>query len=277
MVLLTAPFDRARAAALPVPWGAGLQVALAALAVALAGFALETRGGASGSVGRALAGAAPHAAFLGLGWVLIAGGHAGWKGPVLRVAALVVAASVVSRLGAWGPLAYLAVPVAVWAEARGRAEFAAAGLVWPTARAAALGLAGGMFLGIHLLITSSLTFGYLVRIDAARAYWGAAAYDVGISALTAEWLFRGALFSTAWRRWAFAPAVGVSTGLAVLRYVLDPILPPGPEVWLGAAFYTGTAWSGRLRAPRLEPEPAAGLPGDRDLLPRLSSPGTLER
>ena len=122
---------------------------------------------------------------------------------------------------------------------RGRAEFAAAGLAWPTLRAAALGLAVGAFLGIHLLITSSLTFGYLVRIDAAGAYWAAAAYDVGISALTAEWLFRGALFSTAWRRWAFAPAVGFSTGLAVLRYVLDPTLPAAPEVWLGAALYTG--------------------------------------
>jgi hypothetical protein len=239
MVLLTAPFDRARAATLPVPWGAGLQIAVAALAIVLAGLALGTRGGASGSIGRTFAGAAVHAGFLGLGWVLIAGDRAGWRAPVLRLAALVVAASLVSRLGAWGPLAYLAVPVAVCAEAGGRAEFAAAGLAWPNLRAAALGLAGGVFLGIHLLITSSLTFGYVVRIDAAGAYWAAAAYDVGISALTAEWLFRGALFSAAWRRWAFAPAVGFSSGLAVLRYVLDPTLPAAPEVWLGAALYTG--------------------------------------
>jgi hypothetical protein len=239
MVLLTAPYDRARAATLPVPWGAGLQIAVATVAVVLAGLALEPRGGASGSIWRTLAGAAVHAGFLGLGWVFIAGGRVGWKGPVLRLAALVVAASLVSRLGALGPLAYLVVPVAVCAEAGGRAEFAAAGLAWPNPRAAALGLAGGVFLGIHLLITSSLTFGYLVRIDAAGAYWAAAAYDVGISALTAEWLFRGALFSTAWRRWAFAPAVGFSTGLAVLRYVLDPTLPAAPEVWLGAALYTG--------------------------------------
>ena len=239
MVLLTAPFDRARPATLPVPWRAGLQIAVAALAVVLAGLALERRGAALGSIGRPLAGAAVHAGFLGLGWVLIAGGRSGWSGPVLRLAALVVAASLVSRLGAWGPLAYLAVPVAVCVEARGRAEFAAAGLAWPTLRAAALGLAGGAFLGIHLLITSSLTFGYLVRIDTAGAYWAAAAYDVGISALTAEWLFRGALFSTTWRRWAFAPAAGFSTALAVLRYVLDPTLPAAPEVWLGAALYTG--------------------------------------
>jgi hypothetical protein len=129
--------------------------------------------------------------------------------------------------------------VAVCVESRGRGEFAAAGLAWPTLRAAFLGLAGGAFLGIHLLITASLTFGYLVRFDAAGEYWAAAAYDVGISALTAEWLFRGALFSTAWRRWAFVPAVGFSTVLVVLRYVLDPTLPAAPEVWLGAALYGG--------------------------------------
>jgi hypothetical protein len=239
MVLLTARFDRARAATFPTPWRAGLQIAVAALGVVLAGLALETRGGVSGSIGRTLAGAAVHAGFLGLGWVLIAGGRAGWGGPVLRLAALVVAVSLVSRLGAWGPLAYLAVPVAVCAEAGGRAEFAAAGLAWPSPRAAALGLAGGTFLGLHLLITSSLTFGYPVRIEAAGTYWAAAAYDVGISALTAEWLFRGALFSTIWRRWTFAPAVGLSSALVVLRYVLDPNLPAAPEVWLGAALYTG--------------------------------------
>ena len=147
MVLLTAPFDRARAAALPMPWGAGLQIGVAALAIVLAGFGLEPRGG---SIGRTLAGAAVHAGFLGLGWVLIAGSRDGWKAPVLRLAVLVVAASVATRLGAWGPLAYLVVPVAVWAEAAGRAEFAAAGLVWPTPGAAALGLAVGAFLGIHL-------------------------------------------------------------------------------------------------------------------------------
>ena len=55
---------------------------LFALAGAMAGLMLETRGGASGSIGRTLAGAAVHAGFLGLGWVLIAGGRSGWSGPV---------------------------------------------------------------------------------------------------------------------------------------------------------------------------------------------------
>src|SRR5580765_1238702 len=66
MVLLAAPFDRARAATLPVPWGAGLQIAVAALAIVLAGYGLEMRGGPSASIGRTLAGAAVHAGFLGL-------------------------------------------------------------------------------------------------------------------------------------------------------------------------------------------------------------------
>jgi hypothetical protein len=244
MVLLTAPFDRTEAAGPPVPWRAGLQIAVAALTVVLAGCAFEIHGGASGWIGRALAGAAVHAGFIGFGWVLISGGGAGWHEPVLRLAALVVVASIVSRLGAWGPCAYLAVPVALCAEAGGRAEFAGAGVTWPQWRAAALGLAGGAFLGIHLLITSSLTFGYLVRIDATSAYWAAAAYDVGLSAVTAEWLFRGALFSAAWRRWAFAPAAAFSSGLAVLRYLLDPTLPAATEAWLGAVLYTGLLGGG---------------------------------
>jgi len=239
MVLLSAPFDAVRPGPLRLPWKAGLQIAGAVLAVLLAGLVVEMRAGASASTGRAFAGAAVHAGFLGIGWVVIAGQRAAWRGPVLRLAAVVLAASLVSRLGGWAPLAYLIVPAAVLTETRGRAEFTASGLAWPDLGAATLGVAGGAFLGIHLLVTSSLTFGHLVRVDEAGAYWTAAAYDVGISALTVEWLFRGALFSTAWRCWAFAPAVAFSTGLTVLRYVLDPNLPATPEVWLGAALYTG--------------------------------------
>jgi hypothetical protein len=139
----------------------------------------------------------------------------------------------------WGALSYLLVPLKLIIEARGRAEFTVAGLQTPSALAAILGALGGAFLGMHLLITSSLTFGYPVRIGAVSEYLGSAAYDVGLSAVTAEWLFRGALFSAWWRQWAFAPAAALSSGLAVIRYVVDPNLPPAVEVWLGAAFYTG--------------------------------------
>src|SRR5262249_24222831 len=111
----------------------------------------------------------------------------------------------------------------------------------------------GAFLGVHLLVAASRTFGHGVRVDAPGAYLGAIAYDVGLSALTAEWLFRGALFSRWWRQWPFGTAAALSVGCAVLRYVLDPNLPPAAEMRLGAAFYPGRsggpacarrAWSG---------------------------------
>ncbi len=69
-------------------------------------------------------------------------------------------------------------------------------------------------------------------------YLAAVAYDIGANALTAEWLFRGALFSRWWRRWEFWPAAGLSTFLAVRRYVADPALPSAIEARAGAIFYT---------------------------------------
>ena len=239
MVLLSASFEAARAESRRVPWNTWLQIAGPVLAVVFAGVSIAFREGLPGAIGQAIAGAAIHAGFLAVGWVLIGGPRSDWRGPALRLAGIVVVASLVSRLGGWAPFAYLLVPIALLAEANARADFRACGFVWPDLRAAALGLAGGLFLGLHLLVTSSLTFGHLVRVDSASTYWAAAAYDLGVSAPTAEWLFRGAVFSTAWRCWAFAPAVALSTGLAVLRYVLDPNLPGSPEVWVGAALYTG--------------------------------------
>src|SRR5262249_24362655 len=60
---------------------------------------------------------------------------------------------------------------------------------------------------------------------------------VGANALTAEWLFRGALFSQGWRRWEFWPAAAVSTSLVVVRYLADPALPHTIEARVGAGFY----------------------------------------
>ena len=104
-------------------------------------------------------------------------------------------------------------------------------------RHVALGLAAGTFLGVHLLISASLTYGYAVRVGSLGQYLAAVAYDVGANALTAEWLFRGALFSRWWQRWEFWPAAGLSTALAVARYLLDPALPPPIEARAGAVFY----------------------------------------
>lgn len=255
MILLDTPFDRAAVARGGLPWAACAQIAVPTLAVMVAGLALAHRGGALVGIGHALAGGAAHAAMLGIGWVLIVEGRSGWQAPVIRLTALVLAASMLGHATPWGAIAYLLVPPLLIVEARGQREISGAGLQRPTALAAILGLLGGAFLGVHLLITSSLTFGYPVRIGAVSEYLGAASYDVGLSALTAEWLFRGALFSAWWRRWAFASAATLSSAMAVIRYVVDPNLPPAVEVWLGAAFYTGLlgatacalrAWSGSL-------------------------------
>jgi hypothetical protein len=82
-----------------------------------------------------------------------------------------------------------------------------------------------------------MTLGYGIRIANPGHYLSAAAYDFGANALSAEWLFRGALFPLWWRRWEFWPAAGASTALAVLRYLLDPALPGTLEVRAGAIFY----------------------------------------
>jgi hypothetical protein len=81
------------------------------------------------------------------------------------------------------------------------------------------------------------------------------AYDVGVNAVSAEWLFRGALFSHWWRHLTFWGAAGLSTSMAVARYLLDPNLPATVEVGAGAVFYLTLlglaasglrAWSGSL-------------------------------
>jgi len=255
VVLLTAPFDPAGTGVSRQPRTASLQVASATFALVAAAFAVELHGGQVGALGRALASAGAHAGFLGLGWVVAGEARPGWRGPVLRLAVILSVASVSSRVSPWGASSYLAVPLALLAEARRRPELRMMGLGWPRPLACALGLGAGVFLGVHLLIAASLTFGYAVRIQSASDYLAAVAYDVGASALTAEWLFRGALFSLWWRRWAFWPAASLSTACALARYLLDPNLPHALEARLGAAFYVGLlglsacalrAWSGSL-------------------------------
>jgi hypothetical protein len=255
VILLTAPFDPARIGVSKLPWTPSLQIASATLALVVAGYAVELRGGEFGPLGQAVMGAAVHAGFLGLGWVIADEGRPGWRGPILRLATILMAASIGSRVSPWGALAYLVTPLVLLAEAQRRPELRMMGLGSPRLLACALGLGAGVFLGAHLLIAASLTFGYAVRVRSAADYLTAVAYDVGASALTAEWLFRGALFSRWWRRWTFWPAASLSTASALVRYLLDPNLPHAAEVRLGAAFYVGLlglsacalrAWSGSL-------------------------------
>jgi hypothetical protein len=94
----------------------------------------------------------------------------------------------------------------------------------------------GALLGAHLLLSASQTLGYALRGGgtALLALW---AYDAGANVLSAECFFRGALFNRLQRRWSFAAAATVATAAALLRYVIDPLLPKQVEVMAGALFY----------------------------------------
>jgi hypothetical protein len=255
MLLLSAPFDPGATAAAPLPRGPLLAVAgLAALLVA-GGAAWEVLGRGPAGLGRAAALGAAHAGLIGLGWVLTAGATPGWRAPVLRLGVAMILASAAARLAPWGPLALVFLPVLLLVEAAGHPRLRALGLARCRIRHAALGLAAGAFLGAHLLVTASLTFGYHVAWTGAHAYASALAYDAGANVLSAEWLFRGAVFSVLWRRSGFWPAALASTTLALGRYLIDPALPHAPEARAGAIFYLGLvgltacalrAWSGSL-------------------------------
>jgi hypothetical protein len=257
MRLLTGPLETGRTARAPsVARPLGLVAAVTALAAGAA-LALESTSGAAGGMGHAFASASVHAGFLAAGWVIALDGRRGWKGPALRGAAALILASLTARLSPAGAFAYLLVPFVLahdaerWSGLLGRIGWRLPG----QPRAILLGATAGAFLGLHLLITARMTLGYAASVPDAGIYLAALAYDVGASALTAEWLFRGAIFSTLWWRWSFWPAAAVSTGCALVRYLLDPSLPRAIEAVAGAAFYLALlgltscalrAWSGSL-------------------------------
>jgi hypothetical protein len=237
-MLLAAPFDPSAASGGGVPWRPALASAIVSAGVAAAALSEEALGIIPPGCGRAVAGAAAHSGFLAIGWIVAVGERAHWQGPIARTTAILLVASLAAQFATWGGLLYLLVPLAVVGEAARVPALRDAGVRVPAGlRSLTLGLAAGAFLGCHLLLTASLTLGYTVRLDDAMAYVSAAAYDAGANALTAEWLFRGALFSRAWRRWDFWPSTAVSTALAVGRYLLDPTLPSTIEVEVGAVFY----------------------------------------
>ena len=256
MLLLGAAFDPSRTRGARRLWAPGLLAAAAALALVAIGLALEQRGSALPGLGWAGASGAVHAGFIALGWLLAREGRSGWQGPALRVAVALLVASLATRLSDWGALAYLLPPALLLRQSQGDPALRGIGCALPAGpRPSLLGLAAGTFLGLHLVITASLTFGYAVRVTSVSHYLAAVAYDVGANAVSAEWLFRGALFSLGWRRWEFWRAAAVSTSLAVARYLLDPALPHTAEVAAGTVFYMTLlgfsacalrAWSGSL-------------------------------
>jgi len=234
-----------------------LLVAAIAATVGGLGLALDSATSVRRGLGHACASGAAHGGFLAVGWLLAFQGRAGWWGPALRESVALIVASVAARLSPAGAVAYLLVPLVVARDAAARPTFLdRIGWRWPQERRATLvGAASGAFLGLHLLFAASLMLGYHVEVPNARRYLAAVAYDVGANALTVEWLFRGGIFSMLWRRWSFWPAAVVSTGLSLLRYLLDPALPQTAELIAGAMFYMlllglGScalrAWSGSL-------------------------------
>ena len=257
MRLLTGPFEidgapRASSIARPLA-----EVAAAAVLGAGAGLAADGGFSAASGMGHALASASVHAGFLGAGWVMALGGQPGWRGPTLRGAGALVLASLAAGVSPAGALAYLLVPLVLSRDAaRWRGCLARIG--WRAPRepyAILVGAAAGTFLGLHLLIAASLMLGYAVSMPGGGRYLAALAYDVGANGVTAEWFFRGAIFSALWRRWSFWPAAAASTGCALVRYLLDPALPQAIEMMAGATFYLSflgfaccalRAWSGSL-------------------------------
>jgi hypothetical protein len=238
MVLLSAPFDPGRSRPVePLPVAGGL--ATGAVLVALAvGLAMELADDGLREVGQGVVRGAMHGAFLVGGWI-VAGGRRACLPPVLLAATVVLTASIASTFTPWSASIFLLVPVLLVSGGARHEELRAIGLrAKASFRSLGVGLATGTFLGAHMIVSASLTAGYAVRVSSPGPYLAGVAYDIGANALTAEWLFRGALFSRLWRRWELWPAAGLSTLVAVLRYLVDPALPATVEVRAGAIFYT---------------------------------------
>jgi hypothetical protein len=190
------------------------------------------------------AGLVPRAA---LGVVAVGAGHGallasalGWAGVGSRTAAtgvgLLMSAAGAAQAHPYGAVAYLAVPC--WIYRLGRAgRLRPLGLGTPCAPGAiGLGALAGTFLGVHVLVSAALTFGYRVRVDpAVLAPW--LLYDTGAHVPATCACFVGALFNHAQRRWSLGMATAAATVAAVLRYLVDPLLAPVVELVLGAVFY----------------------------------------
>jgi hypothetical protein len=256
MELLQAPFEQERAG----PTASVIPPLLLLATGLLAAVALAPAAGLLPGVGPgivpALQGAAVHGGFLAMGLVIAFEGAPAWRAPALRLGAFSLAAFVLSRWEPWGAWAFLVVPVALVRECRAHPVLVrTGGPVAPTPRLALLGLVSGASLGGHLLVSASLTLGHPVRPPDGGVYLSALLYDLGASALSAEWLFRGVLFSHWWRHWGFWAAAGLSTAASLVRYLLDPALPRTIEMGAGAIFYMALlglcasglrAWSGSL-------------------------------
>ena len=189
-----------------------------------------------------------------LTWGAVDGGVRLPRGVLVTTVAVIAAGALATALDPRAALVYLAVPA--WlAVLTLRGQLRGLGLEPRVAlRPLLAGVMTGALLGGHLLLSASQTLGYALHGGgtALVALW---AYDAGANVISAECFFRGALFNRLQRRWTFAAAATVATGAALVRYVVDPLLPKQVEVLAGALFYLtilGAAgcwllwWSGSL-------------------------------
>ncbi len=215
---------------------------LALIAVLAAGWlgvaGLVAFGWLTPGVRRAASVTAAHGGLLAvaLAWGGADGGVRLPRGGVLISVALIGLGATAAVVDPRGAVLYLIVPG--WlAVLTLRGSLTGLGLA-PRApwRPVLVGLAVGAVLGGHLLVSASQTLGYALRggVAVVLPLW---AYDAGANVIAAECFFRGALFNRLQRRWSFAAAATVATAAALLRYVVDPLLPKQVEVMAGALFY----------------------------------------
>jgi len=234
---LTHPFSPLRDAARR--W---LPFSLAALLPFLVLFTGGAVGAAWGvvspEIARPLATAGFHGGLLAAALASAWGGTDGWYGTAWLLAGLLFLASLSVRLSPWGALAYLLPPLTLWALGGRHPALRRIGWTWPGSnRAWLLGAGAGLFLGAHLWLSASRTFGYPIRLTPVAPLLTAIAYDAGANVLSAELFFRGVTFNFWQRRWGFWAAAILSTAICLLRYAGDPALPRAPEVFAGLLFY----------------------------------------
>lgn len=237
MDALTRAFDPARSANGPlIPFPPRVLVPFAV--VGLGGLVAGHLGWISLAVVKVLGVVGFHGGLLAASFAAAWEGTRGWKPHAALVALSLLTAATACAVTPWGCLAYLLPPLAVALVTLRHPECRRMGLAlradW---RALARGAAIGGFLGAHLLLSASRTFGYPVRLNPPGSYLTDVLYDVGANVLSSECFFRGTLFNRWQRRWSFWPAAVAVTGLSVLRYLADPALPRAVETMAGAIFY----------------------------------------
>lgn len=237
MDVLTRSFDPSRPAGgalIPFP----LRVLLPFAVLGVVAVMARSLGWTEAPVMRVLGVVSFHGGLLAASLAAAWQGGSGWGSSAALMALSLLIGAAACAVGPWGCLAYLFPPLVLTQAAFRQPECSRMGLAlradW---HVLARGAAVGGFLGGHLLLSASRTFGYPVHLDPPASYLPDVLYDVGANVLSAECFFRGTLFNHWQRRWSFWPAALAVTGLSVLRYLVDPAFPRAVETMVGAVFY----------------------------------------